>query len=137
MVDKKKAKALALLFTVTYMASYITRINFGAIISEIEVDTNIARTLLSMSVTGGFITYGIGQIISGICGDYFSPKKLVSLGLLVSVMMNLLMMVSSHPYFMLLVWCVNGFAQAFMWPPIVKIMVEVFSEEYYKKILQK
>ena len=134
MVDKKKAKALALLFTVTYMASYITRINFGAIISEIEVDTNIARTLLSMSVTGGFITYGIGQIISGICGDYFSPKKLVSLGLLVSVMMNLLMMVSSHPYFMLLVWCVNGFAQAFMWPPIVKIMVEVFSEEYYKKM---
>ena len=80
MVDKKKARSLAVLFTVTYMASYITRINFGAIISEIEVQTGIARTLLSMSVTGGFITYGIGQIVSGICGDYFSPKKLVSSG---------------------------------------------------------
>lgn len=134
MVDKKKARSLAVLFTVTYMASYITRINFGAIISEIEVQTGIARTLLSMSVTGGFITYGIGQIISGICGDYFSPKKLVSLGLCVSVAMNLLMMISSHPYIMLAIWCVNGFAQAFMWPPIVKIMVEVFSEDYYKKM---
>ena len=134
MVDKKKARSLAVLFTVTYMASYITRINFGAIISEIEVQTGIARTLLSMSVTGGFITYGIGQIISGICGDYFSPKKLVSLGLCVSVSMNLLMMISSHPYIMLAIWCVNGFAQAFMWPPIVKIMVEVFSEDYYKKM---
>lgn len=134
MVDKKKARSLAVLFTITYMASYITRINFGAIISEIEVQTGIARTLLSMSVTGGFITYGIGQIISGICGDYFSPKKLVSLGLCVSVTMNLLMMISSHPYIMLAIWCVNGFAQAFMWPPIVKIMVEVFSEDYYKKM---
>ena len=134
MVDKKKARSLAVLFTVTYMASYITRINFSAIISEIEVQTGIARTLLSMSVTGGFITYGIGQIVSGICGDYFSPKKLVSLGLCVSVAMNLLMMISSHPYIMLAIWCVNGFAQAFMWPPIVKIMVEVFSEDYYKKM---
>ena len=93
MVDKKKARSLAVLFTVTYMASYITRINFGAIISEIEVQTGIARTLLSMSVTGGFITYGIGQIVSGVCGDYFSPKKLVSLGLAASVAMNLLMMI--------------------------------------------
>lgn len=134
MVDKKKARQLAILFTVTYMASYITRINLGAIISEIETQTGIARTLLSMSITGGFITYGIGQIVSGICGDYFSPKKLVSLGLGVSVIMNLLMMISSHPYVMLAIWCVNGFAQAFMWPPIVKIMVEVFSEDYYKKM---
>lgn len=134
MLNEKKARGLAILFTVTYMASYITRINFGAIISEIEADTQITRTMLSMAVTGGFITYGIGQIVSGICGDYFSPKKLVSMGLTVSVAMNLLIMVSSNPHLMLAIWCVNGFAQAFMWPPIVKIMVEVFSEDYYKKM---
>lgn len=134
MTNDKKARGLAILFTVTYMVSYMTRINFGAIISEIESDTQISRTLLSMLVTGGFITYGIGQIVSGLCGDYFSPKRLVKIGLTVSVIMNLLMMVSSHSYLMLAVWCINGFAQAFMWPPIVKIMVEVFSEYYYKKM---
>ena len=134
MINEQKAKGLAILFTITYMVSYITRINFGAIISEIEADTQIARTLLSFSVTGSFITYGTGQIISGICGDYFSPKKLVKAGLVVSVAMNLLMTVSKSPYYMLAVWCINGFAQAFMWPPIVKIMVEVFSEDYYKRM---
>ena len=134
MINYKKAHGLAILFTVTYMVSYITRINFGAIISEIESDTQISRTMLSMAVTGGFITYGIGQLVSGICGDYFSPKRLVKMGLTVSVIMNLLMMVSSHSYLMIAVWCINGFAQAFMWPPIVKIMVEVFSEDYYKKM---
>ncbi len=134
MISEKKARGLAILFTVTYMVSYITRINFGAIISEIEADTQITRTMLSMAVTGGFITYGIGQIVSGVCGDYFPPKRLVKMGLCVSVIMNLLMIVISHSYLMLAVWCVNGFAQAFMWPPIVKIMVEVFSEDYYKKM---
>ena len=134
MLSERKAKGLALLFTATYMVSYITRINFGAIISEIEADTHITRTLLSMAVTGSFITYGIGQIISGIFGDWFSPKKLVRSGLIISVLMNIIIPFCKTPYQMLAVWCVNGFAQAFMWPPIVKLMVAAFSEEYYKKM---
>lgn len=137
MLSHKKVKGLAILFTITYMVSYITRINFGAIISEIEADTQISRTLLSTAITGSFITYGTGQIISGICGDIFSPKKLVRLGLTTSVIMNLLMSLCSNPYLMLIVWCVNGFAQAFMLPPIIKLMVAAFSEEYYKKMAVK
>ena len=77
LVDKRKINAFVLLFVATYMISYITRINYGAIISEIRSQTGISKSLLSMSVTGSFITYGIGQIISGIFGDRISPKKLV------------------------------------------------------------
>jgi OPA family glycerol-3-phosphate transporter-like MFS transporter len=33
---------------------------------------------------------------------------------------------------MLGVWSVNGFAQAFMWPPLVKIMTTLFTDETYK-----
>lgn len=137
MLSHKKTKGLAILFTITYMVSYITRINFGAIISEIEADTQISRTLLSTAITGSFITYGTGQIVSGICGDLFSPKKLVRLGLTISVIMNLLMPICNNSYLMLIVWCINGFAQAFMLPPIIKLMVAAFSEEYYKKMAVK
>jgi len=136
-LNHKKVRKLALLFTITYMVSYITRINFGAIISEIEANTQISRTILSTAITGSFITYGIGQIVSGICGDLFSPKKLVRLGLTISVIMNLLMPICSNSYLMLIVWCINGFAQAFMLPPIIKLMVAAFSEEYYKKMAVK
>lgn len=137
MLSHKKTKGLAILFTITYMVSYITRINFGAIISEIEADTQISRTLLSTAITGSFITYGTGQIVSGICGDLFSPKKLVRLGLTITVIMNLLMPLCNNSYLMLIVWCINGFAQAFMLPPIIKLMVAAFSEEYYKKMAVK
>lgn len=134
MIDSRKTKMLAVLFTLTYMVSYITRINYGAIISEIETSTQLPRSILSMAVSGSFITYGLGQIVSGICGDRFSPKRLVQLGLTVTVFMNLLMPLCASPYQMLAVWCVNGFAQAFMWPPIVRIMVAAFSKEDYKKM---
>ena len=119
------------------MVSYITRINYGAVIAEMEASTHISKSLLSMAPTGSFITYGAGQIVSGICGDRFSPKKLVSYGLTVTVLMNLLIPICRNPYQMLAVWCVNGFAQAFMWPPLVRLMTALLSAEDYKKTTVK
>ena len=135
--DKKQINGLAFLFAITYMVSYITRINYGAVISEIEASTSMSRALLSMAVTGSFITYGAGQIVSGFFGDRFSPKKLVLYGLITTVMMNFLIPLCSSPYLMTAVWCVNGFAQSFMWPPMVKIMTSLLSADEYKKITVK
>lgn len=131
---KKQVRYLSLLFALTYMVSYITRINYGAVLTEMERATQLPRQLLSMAVTGSFITYGAGQIVSGICGDRFSPKKLVSLGLAVTVAMNCLIPLCQNPWQMLAVWCANGFAQAFMWPPMVKMMTSLLSEEDYKTV---
>lgn len=134
---RQQVNRLAILFACTYMVSYLTRINYGAIISEIATDTGISKTLLSMSVTGSFITYGTGQIVSGFLGDRISPKKLVSLGLTVTVLMNLLIPFCQDPYLMCAVWCVNGFAQSFMWPPLVRLMTALLSEDDYKRTTTK
>jgi len=130
---KFDAGRLTLLFALVYMISYMTRINYGAVISEIESDTGIQRSLLSMALTGSFITYGAGQIVSGILGDKISPKKLVLLGLITSSLMNILIPLCGSPYIMCAVWCVNGFAQSFMWPPLVKLMTNLLSPDDYKK----
>lgn len=137
LTDKKDVNRLAFLFAVTYMISYLTRINYGAIIAEMEYATGLSKSMLSMALTGSFITYGVGQIISGICGDKFSPKRLISCGLIVSVLMNFLIPICQNPYQMLGVWCINGFAQSFMWPPMVRLMTVLLSEEDYKSASAK
>ena len=124
--------ALTALLAASYMVSYITRINFGAIVSEMESATGISKSLLSMSLTGQFITYGLGQVISGVLGDRFSPKKLVSAGLVLTVLMNLAIPFCTSPFAMLVSWCINGFAQSLMWPPMVKMMTLSMSAETYK-----
>lgn len=134
---KKQINNLALLFAITYMVSYITRINYGAVISEMVIQTGISKSLLSLSLTGSFITYGVGQIISGICGDKFSPKKLVSYGLSVTILMNILIPICNSPYQMLIIWCINGFAQAFLWPPLVQLMTTLLTEADYAKVAVK
>lgn len=122
------------LFSVTYMVSYITRINYGAVISAMEADTGYSKSLLSMAVTGSFITYGAGQVISGLIGDRFSPKRIISFGLALTACMNLLISVCANPYQMCAVWCVNGFAQSLMWPPLVRLMSNLVSQEQYKRM---
>lgn len=134
---KREVNSLAALLTVTYMISYITRINYAAIISEMVEATGISKSMLSMAVTGSSVTYGVGQIVSGMLGDRFSPKKLVFVGLLITVCMNLLIPFAPNPYIMLVLWCINGFAQSLMWPPMVKIMSDKLSSEDYKKTCTK
>lgn len=129
----KNTNFYVLLFSVAYFVSYITRINFGAIIAEMEIATGYSRTLLSASITGSFITYGTGQIVSGIFGDRVSPKKLVSVGFIITALMNLIIPFAPNAYFMAALWCINGFAQSFMWPPMVKLMTNIFTDEEYKK----
>ena len=136
-LKKDNFNKTVLLFTLTYMVSYMTRINFGAIISEMERATQISRSLLSMSLTGSFVTYGAGQIISGVLGDKFPPKKLITYGFLATIIMNFIIPLCQNPYQMLFVWCINGFAQAFMWPPMVKLATTLFSEGEYKKAVAK
>ena len=129
--ERKEINKLIWLLAITYMVSYITRINYGAMIAQMVVETGYKKSLLSMAVTGSFITYGTGQIVSGLFGDRVSPKKLMALGLAVTTAMNLLMLVCQNPYQMLAVWCVNGFAQSFMWPPLVRMMSGLLTQEDY------
>ena len=137
LTDKKAIAGITWLFAITYMVSYLTRINYGAVISEMVTDTGYGKPLLSMALTGSFISYGTGQIISGIIGDRFSPKKLITVGFCVTILMNLLMVFCVDPWQMLGVWCVNGFAQSFMWPPMVRLMSTLFTREDYKGVSNK
>ncbi|MBQ3487230.1 MAG: MFS transporter [Clostridia bacterium] len=137
LTDKRKIDATVFLFTMTYLVSYMTRINLGAVIQAIVEDTGMTKTMVSMAVTGSAVTYGVGQLLSGWIGDRVSPKKLVFLGLMTSVAMNILLIFCRDHYQMTAVWCVNGLAQAFMWPPMVKLMVCLFTASDYQHATTK
>ena len=131
--DKSRVMRMTLLFTILYMISYMTRINYGAIISEMVLAEGIQKSAASLALTASAVTYGVGQILSGFMGDRTEPKKLIFTGLVMTIMMNLAIPFCTTTYARMAVWGVNGLAQAFMWPPLVKIMSALFTEEDYKK----
>lgn len=126
-------KGLLLIFAAAYFVSYLTRINYSAVISEMERATGFSKDALSLALTGSFITYGAGQLVSGILGDLVSPKKLLATGIGLTTVMNFLLPLYTNQWWMLGIWCVNGFAQSFMWPPLVKLMTMLLPEKDYHK----
>ena len=90
MEHKKIVRNMSALFAFTYMISYMTRINFGAIISEMVRDTGYTRAALAAAITCSSVTYGFGQLISGFCGDRLRPKFLCLCGLITTGIVNIL-----------------------------------------------
>ncbi len=130
-------RRLVFLCVIAYYISYITRTNFGAIVAEMVADTGHSKSMFSIALTGSFITYGAGQIISGIFGDRVQPRYLVAIGLAITSLMNVIVPFCPSPYWMAAVWCVNGFAQAFMWPPIIKLLATSLSKSEYDRNCMK
>lgn len=132
LTDRKSIRGMTLLLTTAYMVSYMTRLDFGAVIAEMVEQTGMTKGMLSAAVTGSAVSYGLGQLLSGYIGDRVSPKRLVLAGLLMTTAMNALIPFCGGHRQMLAVWCVNGLAQAFMWPPMVRLMSGLFSDRDYR-----
>lgn len=127
-----KGKPLAWILTMIYFASYVTRINFAAVIQEILTDLGYEKSALSIILVVLSITYGAGQIINGRIGDKIKPENLIFTGLILATAMNILFPFASHSIpLMTVLWGINGFAQAMMWPPIVKILVASCDDAMY------
>lgn len=132
LTDKKSIRFLVYLCATVYFVSYMTRINYAAVLVEIRRSMQITPAEASMAVTASAISYGIGQLISGYLGDKLQAWKMILTGLIITTAMNVLLPFCGNPYFMSGIWFINGFAQAMMWPPIVKIMSGMLSENDYK-----
>ena len=133
LLTDKKARHITLMCSLLYFFSYLTRYNFGAVLVEIVAREGISSELVAMSITGLFVTYGIGQIVSGILGDNFPPERVITVGLLTSSVMNIILPFFTNPLAMLGIWCINGFAQAMIWPPLVRILASELNSDDYKQ----
>ncbi len=127
-----KGRPLLWALTVVYFASYMTRVNLAAVVQEVVTDTGFEKSTLSVVLICLSTAYGLGQIINGRLGDKFKPQNMIFVGSVISTVANLIFPLFSRSVFsMAVIWGINGFAQAMMWPPIVRIMVANFDGEEY------
>ena len=80
-----------------------------------------------------FFAYGIGQFCNGMLGDRFHPGKMIFTGLAIAAGANLCMGFVSGFGAMAVVWGINGYAQAMIWPPVIRIFAEMVSREQKMK----
>jgi len=136
LTDNKQIRLLAFLGWIICFSSYITRINFAAVLVEFLRSEGVMKSSASAITTALLVTYGAGQLLSGYLGDRFSPRLLIFGGLLVASLCNILLpVVSPSIASMTIVWGINGIAQAMMWPPLVKICANALCAEDYNRLM--
>ena len=126
---KHAPEALLALCCLVYFASYVTRLDYAAVLVEIVRDLQLSNTTAGIAVTGSFITYGLGMILFGFTGDRIKPRTLIAVGLLGTSLINLSMGLLPDIRLMIGIWCFNGFFQAMLWPPLSRTLAENLSPE--------
>lgn len=134
MMEKKNYSELKfiVLCCLVYFTSYMTRNNYAASIAEIIKDTGVTKAFAGIAVTGSFITYGAGQILSGYIGDKIQPKVIILCGLLTTTLLNFCVGFANNMTAIVTLWCINGFAQSLFWPPLLKLMTARLSESRFR-----
>lgn len=127
------AKRMIFIFAALYFTSYITRINYSAVFIEIVQQEGFVKTQAAAALTVSAVAYAAGQLISGYLGDKMKPAHLILGGLACASAVNLFLPFCQSAGQMAVLWGINGFAQAMIWPPMVKLMIDLFDEDTYRR----
>ncbi|HIS27606.1 MAG TPA: MFS transporter [Candidatus Pullilachnospira intestinigallinarum] len=127
--DEKMAFLLFALCWAAYFTSYIGRLNYSSAMTAMIGEQVLSKTEAGFISMVYFFAYGIGQLTNGIMGDRFHPGKMIFTGLAVAAGANFLMGLATSFLLMTVIWGVNGYAQAMIWPPIIRIFAEMLEEK--------
>lgn len=136
MASKKTTtvKILSVLCPLIYFASYLTRKDYGVVLEAVISAEGITKAQAGFVETLALISYGGGQVISGILGDKFKPQNIILCGLGSTTVCNLLMPFCPNMITREIVWLLNGFAQSMLWPPLVRIMAATMNKDEYNDV---
>lgn len=133
MTLKQKYARLTVLCTAVYFTSYISRINLAAVMVELIQSGFAEKQVAALALTLCSVTYGVGQVLSGWMGDRFKPQNIILLGFVLTASMNLRVSFLQDPTLLPVLWAINGFAQACMWPPLLSILTVQLPQEQYSR----
>lgn len=105
---------------------YLTRFNFSAVIPLLKADLGISNTQAGGLMAFFFMTYTVFQLPAGYLGDRLGPRKILTIGALVSIIGNFIFSQASSYVVLSVGQLVNGMGQAMGWSSAVKMIVSWF-----------
>jgi len=132
---------------ITYFAFYLCRANMPVAKTPLRETFRWTDEQIGIIFTAMTVMYAIGQFVNGQLADRFGTRAIATLGIAVSVLMNLAVFAvtffvapaTAHPKVVLLAiaafWSVNGFFQAMGWSPMVRVMAHWFETDRRGRIM--
>ncbi len=109
-----------------YAGFYLCRKNFSVLMPLMSEDLGYTRLQFAAVISFYSLLYALGQFVNGVSADRFGPRLVVGIGLLVSILSNLVMGFATSLLLLMVLAACNGAAQSTGWPGLVKNMAGWF-----------
>ena len=127
----KNAIYIGLLCSVSYLAVYIARNILGAVTPQMIADGYVEEYIGKASSVY-FIFYAVGQLINGALGDKIKARYMISIGLFMAGVTNMMFSVFSakSPDATIVIYGFTGFFLSMIYGPMTKVVAENTLPEY-------
>jgi OPA family glycerol-3-phosphate transporter-like MFS transporter len=105
-----------------YLFFYTGRQTFGFAIPGIQQELGLSKTTLGWASAVLLWSYALGQSINGNLGDKFGGRRLMSLGAILSCLLNWAVSFATSFSGLTILWAANGYAQSMGWAPGSRVL---------------
>ena len=128
-------KKMFWLMWITYASFYLGRVNISVTLPGIMQEFGFTKTNLGIVLSSLFAMYAIGQFINGQLGDKINSRRIITIGLISSALLNFIFGFTGGIIgLMVVIWGLNGYVQSMGWGPTVKAMANWFPQNIRGKI---
>lgn len=121
----KKAIILGSLCSISYLAVYIARNILGAVSPQMEAAGVFTKSSIGLMSSIYFTCYACGQLINGLIGERIKAKYMISFGLILAGICNVLLPVFSQSIGAVYVtYGATGFFLSMIYAPMTKVVAE-------------
>lgn len=121
----------------TYFTAYLCRGNFFITLPKMIEEGAIDYVQAAMVGSVFLWVYAFGQLINGWLGDNFDSSKMVSLGLALSAVFNLVTGFAMGYFQILGTWTANAFSLSMLWGPIMRVLSHVTPQKARGRMASK
>ena len=118
---KKKHWKLVILSGILYFFCQICRTDLSACMVDLLPDLGIAKDAMGLAITAGYIAYAVGMSINSLLTDRTNPRLMICAAMFCCAATHLGIRLLPYLPVMIVLWCINGYAQSAVWPSLVRL----------------
>ena len=133
---KKKHWKLVILSGILYFVCQICRTDLSACMVDLLPDLGIAKDAMGLAITAGYIAYAVGMSINSLLTDRTNPRLMICATMFCCAATHLGIRLLPYLPVMIVLCCVNGYAQSAVWPSIVRLTADNLPAEQQESALR-
>ena len=132
---KKRNIITILICYFAYAAIYIARLNLTAASPALKDLSVITEQQLGILGAAFSVLFAVGRFVNGTLTDRIHPRFMITVGLVMCGLANIVIGFLPPFIAMVFLWAVNAFAQSMLWSAILVVVSAVYSPEKAKRVV--